>query len=213
MAGHADPPWTEWPIAEDPLAAEFLTALDRSEPREVDWICRACDAKPTDLVNVGGVAVQSIETYRDGTYQPCTGGMSTFVVCAFGGPAPSPRNRTTNALNGGGVDVLDLIAWNPSRPGQWWCREGAAAFLGTSAYETARFCHRGPVHVFRDPVSWIRAGGDLAGVVVLDWALASFELRELKGVVAEDATHGREIERRMRQPVRPTPPVLVDVAA
>jgi len=57
----------------------------------------------------------------------------------------------------------------------------------------------------------LRAGSDSAGCVVLDWGFAAFDLRELKGVVAEDATHGREIERCMRQPIRPTPPVLVDI--
>jgi hypothetical protein len=207
------PPWAEWPIADNPLAAKFLEALDRLEPREVGWICRACRTTPTNLVNVGGVVVQSIETFRDGTYEPSEDGMVAFVACAFVGPAPGPRNRTANALNGGEVEVADLVAWNPSKPDEWWCREGGATFLGASAFETAHFCHRRPVSIFRNPASWIRAGGDLVGIVVLDWTLAAFELRELKGLVAEDAAHGREIEHHMRQPVRPSPPVLVEVAA
>lgn len=207
-----DPHWTKWPIAEDSLATEFLSAFNRLEPREVDWICRACQALPADLVNVGGVVVQEIEPFGDGTYQPSKGGMDAFIVCAFAGPAPSPRNATASAVYGGGVEVIDLVAWNPSKTSRWWCREGGAAFLGANAYEVARFCHRRPVRVFRSPASWIREGGDLAGVVVLDWAAAGFDLRDLPGVVAEDTSHGREVERRMRQPIRPSPPVLVEMA-
>ena len=103
-------------------------------------------------------------------------------------------------------EVIDLVAWAVDRPGRWWLRTGEAVMLGEDALRAAYVCEV-PLPVHRDPLRWWRANN--WGVVILDPAVARFDLLHLAGIVAEDIAHGRELDRLMRGPKPPRPRIFV----
>lgn len=93
-----------------------------------------------------------------------------------------------------GDEMVDLLAFNPRRPEKWWCRIGSERLLGSTDNQLLGK----PLHVFRTPLNWLRAGCD--GVVPLDFNRAFIDLRYAPNdIVAEDEEHGRELREAMRQ--------------
>ena len=86
--------------------------------------------------------------------------------------------------------LVDLVAVDADRPDQFWCRRREALILGNAYLEIAR--QEGePITVFKNPISWLKAGGE--GVVVLDWDWA-FDLLLGLDLIAEDIDLGNRLE-------------------
>lgn len=90
--------------------------------------------------------------------------------------------------------MVDIAAWQPQTNRlAVWCGEGFA--LGE------RQIHHpnplaGGLHVFRDPLSWLRAGR--GGIVILRPAFARSVLAEVPLLVAEDEQHRKELQGLFR---------------
>jgi len=87
-------------------------------------------------------------------------------------------------------EIVDLITFRPETPLSWHSTTGQGVVLGLDL--GSRFGP--PVAVFRDPVAWLRAGGD--GTVILCWKRARDLLvgTPRREIIVQDKAHGREIE-------------------
>jgi hypothetical protein len=100
--------------------------------------------------------------------------------------------------------LVDIVAWPLGKPRRYaaLCRK-AWALGGDDALSPNRLGEDPdrlpPIHVYRDPMSWLRAGAE--GLVILDAARARDELWPHSELRAEDETHGRELEALMVSPV------------
>jgi hypothetical protein len=189
------------------LAREFWATLDARPPKSHDWLA-ARGVSDDRALDAGGIGVARIETFRDGTYQPSEIGRPAFVLPCFDGPAPSPRDCVIQDRRV--PPVIDLAAFCPRDPSRTWQRTGIATFLGQRAYDAARW-HGWELRVYRDPMSWLRAGAELAGIVVLDWSAARLALRDVT-MIAEDVDHARDLDCIMTAAVYPSPRILLEVA-
>ncbi len=86
-------------------------------------------------------------------------------------------------------EIVDICAWHQLRPGKWALREGTELVLGNVEYSVGRAAARAD-RVYRDPRSWLAAGGD--GVVILakdpldrNRVLRELEVRSLNLTVTE----------------------------
>ncbi len=86
-------------------------------------------------------------------------------------------------------EIVDICAWHPLRPGKWALREGDALVLGNVEHSVGRAAARAD-RVYRDPRSWLAAGGD--GVVILakdslarNRVLRELEMRSLNLTITE----------------------------
>ena len=107
----------------------------------------------------------------------------------------------------------DLLAFSPSQPGEWYLRLGIGVYLNGPEIPPRNWAVRpvwqeplypvdpqAPLKIWRNPLNWLRGGCE--GVVVLDWPSAQIDLAGLQtSIIAEDAPHGREIERHLRAPL------------
>lgn len=79
----------------------------------------------------------------------------------------------------------DLIFWRP-RTGEVATWAGRAFALGESAIDNASgYALDGHLHVFADPLQWLRSGR--RGIVVLDWARAFDELRHCPRIAVAES--------------------------
>lgn len=103
----------------------------------------------------------------------------------------------------------DLVAWFPGQPEKWWVRTGQAFGLG-QRYSYHPWLFPQPIHFYRTPNNWLRAGGE--GVCIFDreYAWNYFNLIEL--VAAEDRAHGRELKQLLKPPALPRPEIVVPKA-
>ena len=93
------------------------------------------------------------------------------------------------------VDELrDLVAIDLDRPDRHWRRRGESLVLGTAFLEIARQ-EVEPVPVFKNPLSWLRAGG--AGVCILDWDYARDLLLDHE-LIAEDIDLGDRLAAALK---------------
>lgn len=90
-------------------------------------------------------------------------------------------------------EVVDLVAFQPHRPGHFKIRTGAAPFLGGDNMAS----NFGPLHIWRTPLGYLRAG--LNGVVVLSWSTARPLLACCSEIIAEDVPHGDEVHEQLRR--------------
>jgi len=143
-------------------------------------------------MSVGGIGVAEI-TINGRTYEPTEPGLGKMAIIlpVYQGPIPTPTNFVEDPA------LIDLLAFSSRRPSQWWLRRDTATILGDAVLDELFL--DAPLHVFRNPLSWLRAGGD--GVVVLDWVSARRELPvSCRKFVAEDASHAREVYRKLTIP-------------
>ncbi len=90
--------------------------------------------------------------------------------------------------------ILDLVAVDLDRPERFWRYSDRALVLGLAYLEIAR--QEGePVPVYRNPLTWLRSGGD--GIVVLDWAWA-WDLLLGLDLIAEDVDLGNRLEAALK---------------
>ncbi len=90
--------------------------------------------------------------------------------------------------------LIDLVAVNVDQPDHFWRRRCGALVLGNAFLEIAGQ-ERAPVPVFKNPLTWLRAGG--AGIVVLDWDYARDLLLDHE-LIAEDLDLGAALEGALK---------------
>lgn len=156
---------------------------------------------PAARLRAGNVGIAEIETTRDGLYQPAPSGRRAFIQ-----PVYTSKPVDVPILHPNDPVPLDLIAWLPDQPTHWWLRRGVGVFLGEYAVSIAADLGE-PLQICRSPLAWLRAGG--AGTVVIgDWVEARFRLHGLK-LLAEDPSHGWELQRGFRLAVPDLPEIYV----
>lgn len=139
--------------------------------------------------------ITTAQTEVDGTWQPAEVGRRVVVVS----------------------DGVELLAFQPASPLQWWRRFGAVSIFNASAIDRARQFNE-MLPIFGDPLGWLRQGSQ--GVVIVDW---SCPLRAHLGGVANVACDSdllaAKLHCAMSEPVVPVPSIRViqeraaDVAA
>ena len=88
--------------------------------------------------------------------------------------------------------IADLLAVHQT--GRWRLRTGNAVMLGAEALDAEVMGYG--LRLFRDPLSWLRAGGD--GAVILDdraWP----QLLWAANIVADDVAHGQAVRAKLQQ--------------
>ena len=90
--------------------------------------------------------------------------------------------------------LVDLLAVDLDRPERHWRRRGEAPVLG-AAYLDIAGQEGEPIPVFRNPLTWLLAGG--GGVCILDWSWAR-ELLLGFDLIAEDLDLGNRLEAALR---------------
>lgn len=137
-------------------------------------------------------------------YQPHDRGEWALLVAIRGDPdghseCDDPFASITSGL------LLDIVAIPLRSPNDWALRRGSVTHVG--AVEP-QILGPDPVPVWRSPLAWLRSG--CVGVALLtdDSREQASILRDLAGIISEDAAHGREIKALLERPF-PTPPILV----
>src|SRR5262249_31201106 len=102
---------------------------------------------------------------------------------------PETADPTAAVLSGA---IIDLLAFHARYPHRWALRRDAAEWLG--AIEPQYFAPE-PVHVWRSPLAWLRAG--CQGIVILSRDAAS---ACRGGIIAEDAEHAAELGGILARP-------------
>ena len=175
------------------LAAELVAGINALPASGARWL-RAHGVSDSALLAwpgpVGAVRIRPLEC---GLWEPSdTGGM------AFIQPALDDGAYST---------IIDLVAWFPANPAEFWLRTGLATVLGEGSMCFA-YARQTPMPIWRRPLRWLRAHG--WGLVVFDWQYAQIGLGQLSSIVAEDLQHGIEIEEQLRgPPPPPLPKILV----
>lgn len=118
------------------------------------------------------------------------------------------RDAVAIGLHGADCELVDLLAWCPDSPGQWWTRFGLAVFAGEEAVERAAFLGK-PLRLHETPMDWLRA--NCAGAVVLDpLADIRLDVENVAAIECASVAHGRAIARQLREAVKlRTPPIIV----
>ena len=131
-----------------------------------------------------------IRPTRDGRFEFVEDGLTAVII---------PVYNTIPGILGTNADrhvehLVDLVAVDVDRPDKFWRRRGEALVLGLAYLEIAG--QEGePVPVFKNPMTWLRSGGD--GIVVLDWDWA-WDLLLGLDVIAEDLDLGNRLEAALR---------------
>lgn len=131
-----------------------------------------------------------MSTATGGVYQPVDDGRPAIIVPVFDA-----------------YELIDLLAFDPRKPEQWWLRVGAVPLLGSDALGEQLLGK--PLRVFKTPLAWLLAGLD--GVVILDLQRAFPDLSAAQyGLAAENPTHERELRKALAEiATRRLPHVLV----
>jgi len=120
--------------------------------------------------------------------------------------------------------LLDMVAWNPHKPEQWWLRcGGGVTWLGAGAVLNAGDeswdagllgSPRPDLRLYPTPLDWLRAGARNDGAVLLDAAgrLWRDVLAGVEKVIVEDVEFAAAVYKQIRKrpPVFKLPEVWVD---
>jgi hypothetical protein len=109
-----------------------------------------------------------------------------------------------------GENLVDLIAWRPTRPDRWCFLRGHGEALGERQLEL-RFDLSQPVKVYSTPLDWYRADGSGLCILKRTWEVAQRLLGCEATVIADDVDLGDWLDRELRY--RPAPTVLVEESA
>lgn len=129
------------------------------------------------------VGVERIAT-NDNYYHPDPDGKPAIIVPVADDYGP------------GFMDPIDLCAWHPADPEQWFLRVGSSALMGGLEVERARIMGS-PLHLHATPLRWLQA--DATGAVVLDWtASLLFRLQGARRVLADSPALADRLTRRLQ---------------
>lgn len=133
-----------------------------------------------------GIAV--VEILPNDMWQPCEGGTTMLTIAVV-------EDDT----------VIDIVAFDPAQPGQWFMRKGAAWALGLDEIETVCGTFEGEavIELHATPFDWLRT--DMAGVCVLEWTdQARATIRDLHHIQVRDQRYAQalrlELSRAPRLP-------------
>ena len=195
MSAVLDRAWllgVQWPTSGDSeLIDEFLDSLERVKQCHLDYLI-ARGVTGRSIIDVGLVGAMPIET-NGLLYQPAPSGREAFVV--------SVRDPFDA--------VIDLCAWLPDGPRQWWLRKGVGAVLGAVVADYANAMDQA-LQIFGSPLDWVRTGGQ--GAVVLDWHASALWALHLSGVekfLCADREIAAHLDDVTEKECRPKPEIRV----
>lgn len=91
-------------------------------------------------------------------------------------------------------ELVELIAFDPRTPNQWFQRLGGERLLGGDALGGQLLGN--PLHIYRTPLSWMKRRRD--GIVVFDTNHAFIDLTTApNGILGEDDVHTEELRSAM----------------
>ena len=96
--------------------------------------------------------------------------------------------------------LVDLVAWRPDNPDDWWLRyDDATPILGVRELRIAAY-FRSPITLYLTPEAWCRAADDgHHGVVILNWDAPLDELFAGVGrVECDDPEHSARLVKALR---------------
>lgn len=118
------------------------------------------------------------EVQGDGTYQPGEGNPHVIMPVLEDG------------------ELVDLIAWRTSTPGDWHLRTGNGWALGAEWVASHE-----DIDVFGSPLGWMIGRGE--GICPLDWSAPELDrFRSVETLRAEDAETAQLLAAVLRKPVR-----------
>ena len=97
--------------------------------------------------------------------------------------------------------TIDMVAWLPDSPSQWWTALGAAPALGLAhATNRATYAMGLPLQIYRTPEEWLCE--TCHGVVMLDMAagvewMTTLPLAET--IAVRDDAHARQVDKARRR--------------
>jgi len=103
-----------------------------------------------------------------------------------------------------GHGIIDLIAFNPQRPGRWLWRIGQGWCLSPEQICRPTF-DMAPLQVWDTPLSWLR--NNCQGICVLDYDSAQIEQLRLSHAIETDTLTARLIRLHLNRP-RPLPEII-----
>ena len=126
----------------------------------------------------------------DGLFEFAEGGHPAIIIPAYDtDPWLLDANAERHVEH-----LVDLVAADVDHPDRFWLRRGEALILGNAYLEIAGQENE-PLPVFRNPITWLRSGGE--GVVVLDWDWA-WDLLLGLDLIAEDVELGERLEAALK---------------
>ncbi len=145
---------------------------------------------PNFWFGAGMAGLANIKRTRNGRFVFAEGRKAALIVPAYhvipGGLDANPAAHVEH--------LVDLVAVDVDHPDRFWRRRGDAVVLGNAYLEVAGQDLE-PVPVYRNPLTWLRAGG--AGIVVLDWDYARDLLLD-HDLIAEDVELGNRLEASLK---------------
>ncbi len=170
------------------LFGEYAAAVRRIDGDHLDRLL-SLGAPYGFWENCGAPAPASIRRLPEGRFEFVDDGEAAVILPVYDSetPAWAPLEQRFEGL-------LDLLAFDPTRPARWSLRRGQALLLG-SIYVGLVLEEGCALPLYSDPLRWIKADGE--GTVVLDWAWAPDLLLGLD-LVADSLALGERLESAMR---------------
>ena len=124
----------------------------------------------------------NIKALRGGRFEFAEDGLTAVVIPAYDTiPGTLDANPERHLEH-----LVDLVAVDLDHPERYWRRSGEALVLGAAYLEIAGQVLE-PVPVSKNPLTWLKAGGD--GICILDWDWARDLLLDHE-LIAEDIDLG-----------------------
>lgn len=171
------------------LKSEMRAARNALDIRYQTWLREHGVSDSAIMGWPGPMGCSCIETHPMGMFDFSETGYRAFIQPILSGP-----------------DIIDLVAWFPSRPERWWTRRYSGNPLGIDQLDRAEI-EGEPVLLHRTPLDRLRADGD--GVVALDWKMTANQLRNIPVIITGDPDFGHEVRQRLTQPNMPCPEIRV----
>ncbi len=183
--GHAD---RQFALAREHWASVRHLWLDTREPLRAARL--GDDIVPDFWWGAGLPGLANIKLTTGGKFEFAEDGKAALIVPAYdtipGNLDANPERHVEH--------LIDLVAVDVDQPARFRRRRGEALVLGNAFLEIAgQEC--APVPVFKNPLTWLRAGG--AGIVVLDWDYARDLLLDHE-LIAEDLDLGAALEGALK---------------
>lgn len=168
------------------LLAEF-TDMAAEAADHADWLAEQ-GIGPRIVYRPGASIVGVCRAYLDDIWwQPDPNGRPVLVV---------PVSYETGPFE---LDPIDLIAWQPGKPGRSYRRTGDGPALGEDSVGYAMLTER-PLVLHETPFDWVKANGK--GACILDWHILPMELRMVDRFHCPSRRHALRLERALTEPIR-----------